>query len=188
MLATVLNMLPCSWQAMSQVSCRLMVASRAKISRPDADTPDFFVANMSVRKLSRSERVGSISVGLRAVGSFLVMAGSSWASEVDRAAMHPLMHQNFFTFDLHGVQGVEGCRPIALSNSQSTCELHVAVRQVPRTPCSPCGLGKSQEPEACAVQPVLLPDQPIFARRSLRVRQGHDAAADPPQPKSEAVR
>src|SRR6516165_7667379 len=188
MLATVLNMSPYRLQAMSQVSSLLMVASRAKISRPDADTSDFFAAIMSARKLSSSERVGSISVDLRAVGSFLVMAGSSWTSEVGRAAVHPLIHQNFFTFGLHRVQGVEGLHPIALSNSQPTCELHVAVRQVPRTPCSPCGLGKSQEPEACAVQPVLLPDQPIFARRSLRVRQGHDAAADPPQPKSEAVR
>src|SRR6516162_11605949 len=76
MLATVRNISPCIEQAASQVSCGLMVASRAKISRPDADTSDFFVAIMSARKLSSSERVGSIPVDSRAVGSFLVMAGS----------------------------------------------------------------------------------------------------------------
>src|SRR6516162_11460570 len=105
MLATVLNMSPWSWQAMSQVCSLLMVASRAKICRPVPDTPDFFVAIMSARKLSRSERVGSISVLERVVGSFFDIWASSRASEVGRAAVHPLMHQNFFTFGLQGCRG-----------------------------------------------------------------------------------
>src|SRR6516225_1880888 len=167
MLATVLNMSPWSWQAMSQVCSLLMVASRAKISRPDADTSDFFVAIMSARKLSRSERVGSISVLERVVGSFFDIWVYSGRHDLRGAAVHPLIHQNFFTFGLHGMQGIEGCRRTALLNSQPTCELHVAVRQVPPIPCIARELGKSHEPEACAVQPVLLPDQPIFAQRSL---------------------
>src|SRR6516225_8931801 len=138
MLATVRNISPCIGQAASQVSCLLMVASRAKISRPDAATSDFFVAIMSARKLSRSERVVVVSVLVRAAGLVSVILASSRASKLGRAAVHPLTSQIFFADALHGMLGIAGNFPIALFSSHSPCELHDLGREEPCIPCIPC--------------------------------------------------
>src|SRR5262249_12464732 len=75
------NMSACSWQAVSQVGWRLMVASSAKISRPRApaavDGARLFTC---ARKASISERVetaaGARPVGGRSVGSFAIVQAS----------------------------------------------------------------------------------------------------------------
>src|SRR6516162_8691495 len=105
MLATVRNISPCIEQTASQVSCLLMVASRAKISRPVAATSDFFAAIMSARKLSRSEQVGSISADLRAVGSFQVMAGSFGLRDLKKS----LIFRRFVA----GGAGARGSSPVS---------------------------------------------------------------------------
>src|SRR5262249_18707086 len=94
--ATVLNMSPWRWQAMSQVSLRLAVASRAKIRRP---VPGVVCVDDLV--------ISAIKVSISAeIGADLFLAGSIFV------ILASLVH------GLHGLHGSGPLPPVSLQRCE----------------------------------------------------------------------